>query len=342
MLRRFLPFLALPALLSAETLPGPAKPIPRVQVVPLPHHTTSFQVDGKELTAVHFDPDDFRVFWHPIMTSKGVSLTRMGHPHDPLTHKHHNSVWLAHTDVNGVNFWSDYEKEKQGRIINVEISREGYTDADDAASMRMVNHWVRDADKEVQLIEVRRTEVRPIDGAKSWWLLVDVDFTAPKGRTSTIAPSFFGLIAVRVAKSIGVIDGGGRILNSEGQINEKEVFRQRAHWVDYAGRITNDEDGFAGITLMNHPGNPHSPTAFHVRDDGWMGASLIPDALPGPETNAPKTSPAAPAIEVTEEKHLRLRYALWVHDGIATKEQIHEKYQGFSAMPLPDLFPTKK
>ena len=25
---------------------------------------------------------------------------------------------------------------------------------------------------------------------------------------------------------------------------------------------------------MDHPGNPNHPSAFHVREDGWMGASL--------------------------------------------------------------------
>jgi len=329
-------------LLVAETLPSSAKPVPRVQAVPLPHHITSFQLDGRELTAIHYDPSDFRVFWHPIMTSKGVSLTRMGHPHDPLTHRHHNSVWLSHMDVNGVNFWTDYEKEKQGRILNVEISREGYTDSDEAASMRMVNHWVRNADKEVQMIEIRRTEVRPQDGAQSWWLLVDSEFSAPKGKVATIAPSFFGMIAVRMAKSIGVHDGGGRMLNSEGDVNEKEVFRKPAHWVDYTGRITNEEDGFAGITLMNHPANPHSPAPFHVRDDGWMGAALIPDAVPNPVQGQPPLVPAAPPIEVSEARPLRVRYALWVHDGIASKVEIDRQFARFREMPRPEMHPEKK
>jgi hypothetical protein len=30
--------------------------VPRMQAVPLPHHVTSFQLDGRELTACHFEP----------------------------------------------------------------------------------------------------------------------------------------------------------------------------------------------------------------------------------------------------------------------------------------------
>jgi hypothetical protein len=122
-----------------------------------------------------------------------------------------------------------------------------------------------------------------------------------------------------------VHDGGGRILNSEGQVNEEEIFRKPARWCDYSGRITNDEEGFGGITLMNHPMNPHNPTAFHVRNDGWMGCCLSLDT----------------PVEVTEEKKLRVRYALWVHDGVATQEESEAHWKTFAAMPVAELHPKK-
>jgi len=302
-----------------------AKPIPRVQAVPLPHHVTSFQLDGRELTAMHFDPADFRPFCYPIKASRDVSLTRMGHPHDPLTHSHHNSVWVTHNMLNEIDFWGDHAK-KQGRIVNVEVSREGYEDTDDFASMRMVNHWINGADNSIQLIEVRRTEIRPLDSAKSWFMIIDLEFSPTKGKPATFGATGFGLVAVRMAKSIGVHDGGGRILNSEGQINEEQMFRKPARWCDYSGRITHEADGFGGITLMNHPINPHNPTAFHVRNDGWMGCCLSLDT----------------PVEVTEQKNLRVRYALWVHDGVVTLEQSEAQWKKFTALPVVDLNPLNK
>lgn len=325
-MRRILLFQLLSSIAFAAENPLPsAKPVPRVQAVPMPHHITSFQLDGRELTACHYDPADRRVFWHPIRGSRDISITRIGHPHDPLTHSHHNSVWISHADVDGVNFWGDYGKDL-GRIVNVEVSREGYTDSDEFASMQMVNHWIREEDKSVMLIETRRTEVRPLDGAKSWFLIVDLEYKAPKGKATTFKPSAFGLLGVRMAKTIGVIDGGGRILNSEGQVNEKAMFRLPARWCDYAGRLTNDDDGFAGITLMNHPSNPQSPTPYHVRDDGWMLPCLNFET----------------SIEVNDAKPLRLRYGLWVHDGIATQAQSEEMWKQFAALPLADLVLVKK
>ena len=296
------------------------KPVPHVQAVPLPHHVTSFQLDGRELTALHFDPLDMRPFWYPILGSKEMSLTRMGHPHDPLTHSHHNSVWISHNSVNELDFWGDQAKS-QGRIIPVEVSREGYEDGDSSASMRMVNHWVNEADQTIQLREIRRTEIRPINGAQSWFMIIDLELAPQKGKTATFGATGFGLVAVRVAKSIGVHDGGGRILNSEGQINEEQVFRKPARWCDYSGRISNAVDGLAGITLMNHPMNPHNPTAFHVRNDGWMGCCLSLDT----------------PVEVTESQKLRVRYALWVHDGIPKQEEIEHQWQAFVSLPVTDL-----
>ncbi len=317
----FLTLLILPVLAQDNALPS-ALSVPHMQVLPMPHAISSFQLDGKELTASHSDAADMRPFWYPIMTSKGVCLTRMGHPHDPVTHSHHNSVWLAHSNVNGIDFWGDHAKI-QGRIITKSVDR--YDDMNEAAVMQMTNHWVRASDNAVQLIETRRCEVRPLDGAKSWLMLIDAEFTAPKGMTSTFGGTFFGLVAVRVAKSIGEKDGGGRILNSEGLINEDQIFRKPARWCDYSGRITNDADGFAGITLMNHPGNPQNPTAFHVRKDGWMGACLIPGE----------------PLQVTDTKKLRVRYGLWVHDGIMTQAQSEAQWKAFAELPAADLVAKK-
>jgi hypothetical protein len=299
-------------------------PVPRMQAVPLPHQIISFQLDGRELTACHFDSADRRVFWYPVRSSRDVSLTRMGHPHDPLTHSHHNSVWISHADVDGVNFWGDSGKSL-GQIANMEISREGYEDSNEFAAMRMVNYW-KGEDGRVMLIEKRRTEVRPLDGAKSWLMIVDIDFAAPAKTTTTFKPSGFGLMAVRMAKSIGVHDGGGRILNSEGLVNEKAMFRLPTRWCDYSGRITNDADGFAGIALLNHPINPQNPTPYHVRDDGWMGACLNLES----------------AIEVGEGKKLRLRYALWVHDGVTTQQRTEAIWKTFADLPLVSLDAPKK
>lgn len=313
-----LPTLLVPLCCAVAQLPD-AKPVPHVQAVPLPDSEVSFQLDGRELTRFHFAPALKRPFWYPMQTTLAPSVVRIGHPHDAQSHRHHYGVWITHAAVSGVNFWSDERGKGSGSIVHKQVL--GLWDGDDAASMMTLNHWISDEDQRVVLIEKRSMEVRPLQGASSWLLIVDSDFTAPKGQTATFESSAFGLMSARMAKSIGVHDGGGRILNSEGQVNEKEIFHKPARWCDYSGRLTNDEKGFAGITLFNHSGNPMQPTPYHVRDDGWMCASL---SFEHP-------------VEVSDEKPLHVRHCLWVHEGVPGAQACEEIGRLFEAQALTDM-----
>lgn len=287
-----------------ETLPE-AKPVPALQVIPLPHQEASFQAYGKELTRYHYGVDLNRPFLYPMIGPSGWSLTRMGHPRDPESHSHHNSVWVSHTDVNGVDFWSDggEGKIRHKRMIRLE-------DGWEQSSIATENQWVTKAGK-VILNETRQVTVMLLEGYE-WLLIIDIELRAATSAV-TLGKTPFGVVGVRMAKTIGVTDGGGRIRNSEGQVNEKQVLWKRARWVDYSGPVK-DEDNIEGITLFDHPDNPNFPSFFHVRNDGWMGASLTFD---GPR----KIEPGKP---------LRLRYGLYVHIDMAPTKQIDEEWKQFT------------
>ena len=108
-------------LLQASPLHAqPILPALRMQGVPQPYDQVSFQRDGVEITRCHFAPTLKRPFLFPLIGPSGQSLTRMGHPHDPVGHSHHNSVWISHHDVQGVNFWGDTGK---GRIVHQKIEK---------------------------------------------------------------------------------------------------------------------------------------------------------------------------------------------------------------------------
>ncbi|MHC4104914.1 MAG: DUF6807 family protein, partial [Planctomycetota bacterium] len=107
-------------------------------------------------------------------------------------------------------------------------------------------------------------------------------------------------------------DGGGRIRNSNGAVNEKEVFWKQAKWVDYSGAVTNDK--LEGITLLDHPDNSNFPTFFHVRNDGWMGASLTFDR---------------PKI-ILPNKPLNLRYGLYIHTDMKSIDTIEKMWKQFT------------
>lgn len=314
--------------LRADVALPDAKPVPRMQVIPLPDDRASIRRDGEEVTRYHFSPRQERPFLYPIIGPSGRSLTRMGHPHDPTSHSHHNSVWLSHHTIDGVDFWSD---RRFGVIEHQRIIQ--YADDDDAASILALIHWNstgkgKDDNGDplparTVLIERRKMTVRPLPGGESL-ILIDTQLHTPADKPVTINQNPFGLIGVRMAKTIGIHDGGGLIRNSEGNVNEQGdngCFRKPAKWCDYSGPITND--AIEGVTLMDHPHNPGHPTPFHVRGDGWMGACLT---LRGPRTIEP-------------QKPLRLRYGLYIHRGAPEVEKLEARWKKFAeekVEPLPE------
>ena len=292
---------------AGEALPE-AKPVPSVQAIPLPYHQVSFQAYGKELTRYHFGAELNRPFLYPVIGPAGWSLTRMGHPHDPQSHSHHNSVWISHNDVDGVSFWSD---SGEGKIRHKRIIR---LDEDwEQASIATENEWVTKEGK-VLLNETRQVTAM-LGDSYDWLVIIDLELKAAD-KAVTLGKTPFGMIGVRMAKTIGVNDGGGRIRNSEGGVNEKEILWKRAKWVDYSGPVK-DEENIEGITLFDHPDNPGFPCYFHVRNDGWMGSSLT---FAGPR----KIEPGKP---------LRLRYGLFVHIDMARKSEIEGEWRRFTRLP---------
>ena len=291
---------ALPLLLSA----GEPKPVPRMQAVPQPESQISFQRDGVEITRLYFGSELRRPFLFPVVGPSGRSLTRMGHPHDPETHSHHNSVWISHQNVGGVNFWED---RSPIRIAQQRVLR--FEDSDAEAFVETENAWL-DKDGKETIHELRRTAVRPRDQGE-WLLELDLEFQA-REKPVTFGQTAFGVIGVRMVKTIGVADGGGTIRNSEGDLDEEGCFRKPARWCDYSGPIATGK--IEGITLLDHPANANSPVPFHVRNDGWMGAAV---SFPGP-------------IEVKPGEPLRLRYALYIHSGPASPPQIENEWASFA------------
>ena len=310
-----LAFLCASAFAAEPPLPA-AKPVPLVQAVPQPHAQVSFQRDGVEIARYHYGDDLHRPFVFPVIGPSGRSLTRMGHPRDPESHSHHNSVWISHQFVGGTNFWGD--SPPGPRIAHQRMWR--IEDGDSTAFIETENAWL-DKDGQAIVRELRRTSVQILKDGE-WLLLLDLQFEARDGEV-TLDPTAFGMLGVRMAKTIGVIDGGGTIRNSEGGVDEAGCFRQPARWCDYSGPIT--PTAIEGITIFDHPANPNHPVPFHVRNDGWMGAALT----------------FAKALTITPTAPLRLRYALYVHSGLPPPEALERRWQEFAKTAFPG-FVVKK
>ncbi|HIE08321.1 MAG TPA: hypothetical protein EYP65_00560, partial [Armatimonadetes bacterium] len=92
---------------------APRAPRYDFEVVPQPGGRLSVLFRGKEVAGYIFSPTERLPYVYPLVGPSGVSVTRIGHPHDPEGHGHHKSLWISHKDVGGASFW---EEGSKGRI----------------------------------------------------------------------------------------------------------------------------------------------------------------------------------------------------------------------------------
>lgn len=295
---------------------------PRCQVVPLPDQQVSIQIDGVERTRWHGSPQSTRPFFYPFIGPGGSSLTRMGHP-GASNHDHHKSIWFAHHKVLGIDFWSDTSparvRQKEWLV---------FEDGDDQAVLATRLGWFDGHDPAELLDQILIAIVRPGPNGETF-LEVQTTFH-PKSDQLEFQQTNFGFFAVRVAKNLSEHFGGGRLTNSEGLVGEKtadgkpNIFGKQARWMDYSGPVPGDRT--EGITFFDHPSNPGHPTHWHVREDGWMGAS---PCMHG-------------AIETTKAAPLKLRYLLHAHAGALDAERANSVAREFAIGPTYDVIKGTK
>lgn len=263
--------LAVPAPLLSEEAPSPFVPH-RCELLPLPGQQVAFLHDGVEKTRWHFGAEAPRPFFFPFNGPSGATLTRMGHPGAP-DHDHHRSIWFAHAKVDGIDFWSDTTKARLRQK-----SWLAYEDGAEEAVMAASLVWLDEEGTGRMEQELVAASI-PGEGGEHF-LEIQITLRPAAGRESVVlGKTNFGPLAVRVAKSISHLFGGGQLTSSEGLVGEKAVFGKAAAWMDYSGPVASGADAgrrtaTEGITVFDHPENPRHPTPWHVRADGWMGAAF--------------------------------------------------------------------
>jgi hypothetical protein len=280
---------------------------PRCQVLPLPDHQVSFQVEGAERLRWHHGPSYPRPFFYPLIGPSGSVLTRMGHPGAP-DHDHHRSIWFAHHKVLGIDFWGD-----RGPARIRQKSWLQYQDSDQEAAMAVLLGWYDGHDPKELLEQEVVAAVRPGPDGETF---VELQTTLrPLAESLEFGKTNFGFLAVRVAKNLSAHFGDGLITNSEGATGEPALFGKPARWMDYSGPVP--RGGREGITYFDHPSNPGHPVHWHVRSDGWMGAAVCLEK----------------AVTTTRKQPLVLRYLLHAHRGPVSTDRAGEVFRTFAATP---------
>jgi hypothetical protein len=251
----------------------------------------------------------------------------MGHPGAP-NHDHHRSLWLAHSDLLGIDFWSEHTTARieQSQWYAIE-------ETDQYATLALELIWRDGHDPRPLLRQDLFATIRPVTKStaeapfEDWTLELQADFRTD-AQGIAFRKSNFGILGLRVSQELSVVFGSGKITGSDGREGEHELFGQPNRWIDISGPLGKDAQGRevkAGVALVDHARNPghgtHPHAAWHVRDDGWMGPSLSRHAN----------------VELPTNSTLRCRYLLVVHAGECNSQSITQLADEFDARPARQI-----
>jgi hypothetical protein len=94
--------------------------------------------------------------------------------------------------------------------------------------------------------------------------------------------------------------------------------------MDYSGPIHGE--AWEGVTWFDHPANPRHPTAWHVRDDGWMSPAFC----------------LREAYTLKKKQPLRLRYGLHLHAGDVDEAKVKDRLKAFAAAGAWELVAAER
>ncbi|HPA19606.1 MAG TPA: PmoA family protein [Verrucomicrobiae bacterium] len=266
---------------------------------------------------------------HPLYGPAGAMLTRAfpldGPPGDTKDHPHHQSVWTAHGDVNGINFWA--LKEGHGLVHQRECKQ---SCAPAAGRISAALDWCDASGKKV--LEEQRTITFWATPETARIIDFDATFRATEGDVKFGDTKEGGLLSVRLADSMREKQTGnappGKIITSEGAIGEKDAWGKSAAWCDYSGPVGN---ATAGVTLLAHPENSVHPMHWHVRAYGLMTAN--PFGLS--EFAKDKTIDGSRTLKKGES--WRMRFRLIAHAGGADEAGLVGAYRDYAGPPSAEL-----
>lgn len=271
--------------------------------------------EGQVIAEYRFlDPKVSHPYWSVLRTLSGVQVTRNHPPRDnfdALDHPGmHTGAWLAFGDVDGNDYWRLKASVKPTDLHILPIEETG------AVSFQVKNQWCRNQDTSVQLVETTRFRFRRVQGGYllEWETKLEAeDSDATFGEQEEMG------LGIRMATSLAVDKGlGGRMLDSQGRRNGKEIWGNKVEWCDYAGPIENQ---WCGITVLVDSKNGRE-CRCHARDYGFMALN--------PFSTHVFTGGEPTPFVLRKGQTVALRFGLYVHQ--------FEKEADFSVVPAKNLF----
>lgn len=287
-------------------------------------------LDGKPFThLIRGETDRFGEarlpYFYPVIGPTGAEMTR-GYPMvegikgESKDHPHHQSLWFAHGNINGIDFWHD----KRAKVEAGESSPKVHApDAGKAPSRPFVSYhrtdtWRSPDGKAVLLNNTAYAADQLEDGSRVLELWHNI--TPAEGTDQlTFGDTKEGTMGLRLHPALRLKGkvATGKAINSEG-VTGKAMWGKRAKWVAYWGQIDGET---CGVAIFDHPTNLRHPTWWHARDYGLVAANPfgISDFERKPKGTGDYT--------LKQGETLNLRYRFVFFAGTAEEAKIAEKYE---------------
>lgn len=255
---------------------------------------------------------------YPLLAPGGTRVTRdfpfekgEGEEYD---HPHHCSLWFAHGDVNGNDFW-------HGAKTRIVLEGEPKVELEEgAATVETTFRWI-DGDGEAIGVEERKTTFRVEAGHR----FVDFEITVkPLEQPLVFGDTKEGTFGLRLAPELRLRGkvAKGQALNSEG-VTGKDCWGKRARWITYWGPIDGSE---VGVAIFDHPKNHAHPTWWHARDYGLVAANPfgVHDFEKKPAHTGDLTVPVG--------KERTFRYRVVLYRGVAEAKVLEGAWEDWSGV----------
>ena len=275
-------------------------------------------IDGKPFTDYWFGKRDdrpyARPFFYPVLAADGTSVT--DDHYGQKEHPHHNSLWVGHGEVNGVDHWA-LKGDNTPQQRHIKFGKvEGNSIVEDL-------EW--DGPDHQPMLRERRTLQFEALADHSRGVDFTEEFTPISGPVTFQDTKEAGLVAVRLAKSISdnptITTSAG--VHGEGMAAEKQAWGKAAEWCDESGQVNGKE---YGVTVFDDPRNPRHPTRWHVRAYGLLAPN--PFGLSYFDKGTPKH---AGDFRMEPGSTVTFRYRVIVHEGAADAARIADEYKQYAA-----------
>lgn len=295
-----------------------------------------FKVGKDLITTYRIEPKQSKPYFYPMYAMPGVEITENG----PSDHVHHRSAWFCHgdvipdglevkkvaKDVQGVDFWS--ERKGAGKIVFKRVeevkSAVAVKGSPDYFALVTLNDW-ETADGKKVLGEKRTITLYNL-GPNRNLIVLDIDLEASE-YPLTFGDTKEGSMGIRIRHSVRADKvGKGTLTNAEGKVNQKDCWGRVSDWCDYSGPV--GENKVAGLTIFADPKNTID-TAWHARDYGLLAANPF-----GRDKHAkfPDRKGNDELVKLKKGEHLKLRYALYLHEGDVKDGKVAEAYKAFKEL----------